>query len=104
MTRKDYVAIEESLRERLEVLEGDLATCEKTSEGKELKARIEGYLDACERLADTLADNPRFDREHFLAVVRGEKELDSKPERKHHKVLVGLCDVCGHYGEDCTGN
>ena len=31
-------------------------------------------------VADELADdNPRFDREHFLAVVRGEKALESKP-------------------------
>ena len=27
-------------------------------------------------------DNPRFDREHFLAVVRGERDLNSRPARK----------------------
>jgi hypothetical protein len=26
-------------------------------------------------------DNPRFDREHFLAVVRGERSLNSRPPR-----------------------
>lgn len=80
MTRKDYIAIEESLHVRLDVLEGDLATCETKTETNYLTVRIEGYLDACETLADVLAANPRFDRDHFLAVVRGERELRSKPD------------------------
>lgn len=34
-------------------------------------------------IADALyKQNPRFDREHFLAVVRGEKELNSRPTRQ----------------------
>lgn len=98
MTRKDYAAIEESLYTRLDVLENDIATCETKTEEKYLTARIEGYLDACETLADVLASNPRFDRDHFLAVVRGEKELDSKPERKKHPASyakrTGTIDVC----------
>ena len=39
---------------------------------------------AARLIADELAaDNPRFDREHFLAVVRGERDLNSRPGRKH---------------------
>jgi hypothetical protein len=28
------------------------------------------------------ADNNRFDREHFLAVVRGERAVNSRPPKK----------------------
>jgi hypothetical protein len=41
---------------------------------------LDGYRDAVEDLASALhVDNPRFDRPHFLAVVRGEKDLNSRP-------------------------
>lgn len=33
-------------------------------------------------IAEALAtDNPRFNREHFLAVVKGERALTSRPAR-----------------------
>jgi len=45
-----------------------------------------------EELADALKrDNGRFDREHFLAVVRGERELQSRPP----KAKLPNCRKCG---------
>lgn len=36
-----------------------------------------------EALADLFAaDNPNFDREHFMAVVRGERAPNSRPPRR----------------------
>ena len=41
-----------------------------------------GIMNVASELADSLArDNSRFDKDHFLAVVRGEKELNSRPGR-----------------------
>lgn len=67
MTRKDCILIAEALRARV-------AICSVA--GPEL-----GWvLSVANPIADALAsDNPRFDREHFLAVVRGEKKLTGKP-------------------------
>ena len=70
MTRKDYILIAEALREHRPIMH----------DGTDW---YRGYWKTCEAVADTLAsDNPRFSREHFLAVVRGEKELNSRPARK----------------------
>ena len=34
-------------------------------------------------VADTLGlDNPAFNREHFLAVIRGERDVNSQPPRR----------------------
>lgn len=33
--------------------------------------------------AGLVNDNPRFDREHFVAMVKGEIPLDSKPTSRH---------------------
>jgi hypothetical protein len=60
MTRKDYIAIAEAMRYGLGSLQADTSV----------------------HLAEAMhADNPRFDREHFLAVVRGERNLKSRPPR-----------------------
>ncbi len=68
MTRKDYIRIAEALR----------------------IARESGGLDVtgvAEFIGNALYnDNPRFDREYFLAIVRGERELTSRPP--HQKVEV----------------
>ena len=65
MTRKDYILITETLR----------AEYSETNKDFQL-----GVICAAQRIANALAnDNPRFNREHFLAVVRGEKELNSRP-------------------------
>jgi hypothetical protein len=70
MTRKDYILIADALRS------------EKPNDGWDPNKRVQWDLD-CKAIAQALAgDNPRFDREHFLAVVRGEKPLNSKPGRK----------------------
>lgn len=53
-------------------------------------------------LADRLeGDNPRFDREHFLAVVRGEREIESRVPRSRDahrgcKYLGNNAWDCGH--------
>lgn len=89
MTRKDYILIAETLQERYAVIDGDL----QTSEGKAtavISEHLAGFYDAVESVASALAsDNPRFDREHFLAVVRGERKLTSRPPRKRTKELTG---------------
>jgi hypothetical protein len=69
MTRKDYIIIAEALR--VSYL-SPLATVEG-------KKAIES---TAAELADSLRrDNPRFNFSHFMAVVRGEKELMSRPSR-----------------------
>lgn len=71
MTKKDYIRIAKALRS--------------------MTGRSEGFINftprliyaLAERLAFELAsDSPRFNREHFLAVVRGERALESRPPRK----------------------
>jgi len=74
MTRKDYILIAEALRvtyHREQIGE----------EGSKPYASNAVILAACE-IADSLQrDNSRFNRKHFLAVVRGEKDLNSRPAR-----------------------
>jgi|GEM_PF-3250040 len=74
MTRKDYIIIAEALRvtyHREQIGE----------EGNEPYASNAVILAACE-IADSLQrDNNRFNREHFLAVIKGEKKLQSRPSR-----------------------
>jgi len=60
MTRKDYILLAEALR----------------------LSRENGESPESEIAAMLKRDNSRFDREHFLAVVRGERELQSRPPRK----------------------
>lgn len=67
MTRKDYVLLAEAFH--LNVPVGPYISV--------------GYKTAVKVIADALeTDNPRFDSEHFLAMVCGEVSLDSKPTRK----------------------
>jgi hypothetical protein len=72
MTRKDYIIIAEALRiPYLNELRNDSPQ------------HADGILMAANEIADSLQrDNGRFNREHFLAVVRGEKELLSRPARR----------------------
>jgi hypothetical protein len=74
MTRKDYIILAQAL-------------------GQALKTEIEVHGEQGETVggvrlaASTVAtylgyDNPRFNREHFLSVVRGEKDLNSRPARR----------------------
>jgi hypothetical protein len=72
MTRKDYILIANALREALTDGVGGANENEK-----------EGIHIAASHLANALPyDNPRFNSEHFLSVVRGEKDLNSKPARR----------------------
>jgi hypothetical protein len=69
MTRKDYIIIAEALR--VSYL-SPLAT-------EQGKKAIES---TAAEIADSLRrDNSRFNFAHFMAVVRGEKELLSRPSR-----------------------
>jgi hypothetical protein len=73
MTRKDYILLAEALRITLR-REIDLTGENGASAG--------GVRLAASEIADSLArDNSRFDKEHFLAVVRREKDLHSRPVR-----------------------
>lgn len=82
MTRKDYILIAEALRYDYETVAQGFEVA-KGAQRTYLQGRKEGIESVTSKMADCLeTGNPRFDREHFLAVVRGEKELNSKPERK----------------------
>jgi len=75
MTRKDYILIAEVLR--IEYL-----NCDDGYRAEEAIHRI------AMEMADMLhRDNPRFDREHFLAVVRGERELQSRSPKSQAEKL-----------------
>jgi hypothetical protein len=71
MTRKDYILLAEALRvqyHNTKIFAND--------------GMSRGVLGAAEEIADALQrDNSRFNRDHFLAVVRGEKDLHSHPAR-----------------------
>ena len=70
MTRKDYILIADAFRKGYadrEVNEDERA----------------GIIIAAVQVSYALkADNPRFDGRHFLAVIRGQKPLNSRPSRK----------------------
>jgi hypothetical protein len=76
MTRKDFILIAEALR----VVHHNAKLASVDSDNQ--AARLSGVLEASSEIADALQrDNSRFNREHFLAVVRGERELMSRPSR-----------------------
>ena len=78
MTRKDYIILAEALNLTMARVELD-----EVNEGQQYPHAAAGVMAVAEELADALKrDNGRFDREHFLAVVRGERELQSRPPRK----------------------
>jgi len=71
MTRKDYIAIAGALQH---ARNDAIANADRD-------ASHFGYnFPEAKYIADVLAaDNSRFNRDHFLAVVRGEKALTSRP-------------------------
>jgi hypothetical protein len=86
MTRKDYIALAEALRVQRRnaviVLESARRVKDSTNPPAYECGVINGIDYAADEIADALAqDNPRFNREHFLAVVHGEKDLNSRPRR-----------------------
>ena len=73
MTRKDYILIAEALR---------FARENSIHAVKDAPSYLTGIDRAAQEITERLAfDNPRFNGGHFLAVVRGEKELLSRPSR-----------------------
>lgn len=78
MTRKDYIAIADMLgkiRYRL-----NLEVSEQLKETEYQAGQFDMLNKVTDELCDALKrDNGRFDRDHFLAVVRGEKALTSRP-------------------------
>ena len=67
MTRKDYIRIAEALRHA----RGHA----KASLPDQIATTLTGVVVATEYIANAMQDdNPRFNRQHFIAVVRGEKD------------------------------
>ena len=88
MTRKDYILIAEALR-----------TTWKEEVNQEDVTEERVFFDTAENIVSALQkDNPRFNREHFLAVVRGEKDLNSRPARTKSKANAGLVALANHPG------
>ena len=80
MTRKDYIVIASALRDayQKEAMDNKYAP-----EGEPARTNIQGLETASCCIAAALrVDNDRFDRDHFLAVIRGEKSLNSRPSRR----------------------
>ena len=76
MTRKDYILIAEVLR--VEYHNEKYLPPGFVREPE----RMQTIIKIASEIADALQrDNSRFDREHFLSVVRGEKDLNSHPAR-----------------------
>lgn len=78
MTRKDYILLAEALRYGLSRLTLKLWAMQAEGFTRVEAAEAQEHCEA--QIAEALAsDNPRFDREHFLALVRHEKPLNSRP-------------------------
>ena len=81
MTRKDYILLAEALRVQFH-----------RSALEHNQPMQDGVLNAAHEIADALQrDNSRFNPEHFLAVVRGEKDLHSKPGSKKATCIKDGC-------------
>jgi len=72
MTRKDYIRLARALN----------STYSSACSSRQCPAALEGILRAaCAIASELAADNPRFNAEHFMHVVRGVKALESRPSR-----------------------
>lgn len=69
MTRKDYILIAQAL------------LSETPGKNWNPNKAVQHDLDARAIARALKTDNPRFDEDYFLAVVRGEKDLNSKPSK-----------------------
>ena len=86
MTRKDYILIADALQKFGTQTSVHVSTAAQT---------------AAVYIADALeSENPRFDREHFLAVVRGEKSLTLRPTRKDMREIQERIDAATHWAND----
>ena len=70
MTRKDYILIARALQNA------------EYYTNKQLQQKLGVRLTTRMLIEQLERDNKRFDADHFLAVVRGEKALESRPQRK----------------------
>jgi hypothetical protein len=80
MTRKDYILIASALRDAYQKEEMNNKYLPK---GEHPRTNLHALETASCCIAAVLqVDNCRFNREHFLAVVKGEKDLNSRPRRR----------------------
>ena len=80
MTRKDYIVIASALRDAYQKEE---MNNKYAIQGEPTRTNLQALEAASCCIAAALrVDNDRFDRDHFLAVVRGEKGLNSRPSRR----------------------
>jgi hypothetical protein len=86
MTRKDYILLAEAFRTTRTLVATD-----------EMLRGIDAVLDAvCISLK---RDNDRFNKQHFVSVVKGERDLNSRPAwicpycEKEHKRNTNACPV-----------
>ena len=80
MTRKNYIVIASALRDanQKEEMNNNYAI-----QGEPTRTNMQALETASCCIAAALrVNNDRFDRDHFLAVVRGEKGLNSRPSRR----------------------
>jgi len=82
MTRKDYILIAEALR--VQRYQAELEITNASEDDKDFACgRAEGIDAVVMEICDSLKrDNSRFNQDHFLAVVRREKDLKSHPSRR----------------------
>ena len=86
MSKKDFIALADAIRGH-----------------NERNGNRQFTIGELNTLADFCAStNQRFMRGRWLSYIAGECGSNGG-HVKHVKVLHGLCNVCGHYGEDCTG-
>jgi hypothetical protein len=83
MTRKDYIILANTLR-----IAHNNAVLTKSQEAVWTVEQLASDL-CCE----LKRDNARFNREHFLAVVSGKKDVNSRPSKKRARQTVS-CDQC----------
>jgi hypothetical protein len=72
MTRKDYIILARALNSTYR------SACESKQSADVLEAILRTSYSVASELA---ADNSRFNGEHFMQVVRGVKDLNSRPSR-----------------------
>jgi hypothetical protein len=73
MTRKDYIRIARALNQ----------TYTSACESKQSPDVLEAILRTSYNIeSELVADNPRFDRNHFMQIVRGVRSLESRPSKK----------------------
>lgn len=82
MTRKDYIRIARALNSTY------TSACETKQCGESLEAILRASYSVASELAD---DNARFNAQHFMGVVRGDKAPTSRPARSKQ---------CGYCGEN----